>query len=49
MSLTRDQIINSVHNHLDLPKNRSVEVLESVLELQKKTMENGEDVPHLTL
>jgi hypothetical protein len=35
--------------HLDLPKNRSVEVLESVLELMKKTMENGEDVPHLTL
>jgi len=49
MSLTRDQKLNSVHNHLDLPKNRSVEAVESVLELMKKTMENGEDVPHLTL
>ncbi len=44
MTLTRDQIINSVHNHLDLPKNRSAEVVESVLEIMKKTLENGEDV-----
>ncbi len=44
MALTRDHIINSVHNHLDLPKNRSAEVVESVLEIMKKTLENGEDV-----
>ncbi len=44
MSLTREHIMNSVHNHLGLPKNRSAEVVESVLEIIKKTLENGEDV-----
>jgi integration host factor subunit alpha len=44
MSLTKEHIINSVHNHLDLPKNRSAEVVESMLEIMKKTLENGEDV-----
>jgi len=44
MSLTREHIINSIQNHLDLPKNRSAEVVESVLEIIKKNLENGEDV-----
>ena len=44
MTLTKDQIVNSIHNHLDLPKLRSVAVVESVLEIMKKTLANGEDV-----
>jgi len=44
MSLTREHIIKSIQNHLDLPKNRSAELVESVLEIMKKTLENGEDV-----
>ncbi len=44
MSLTKEHITNSVHNHLGLPKNRSAELVESVLEIMKKTLENGEDV-----
>jgi integration host factor subunit alpha len=44
MTLTRDHIINSVRNHLDLPKGKSADLVESLLEIMKKTLENGEDV-----
>ena len=44
MTPTKDNIINSVYNHLDFPKTRSAELVESILEIIKKTLENGEDV-----
>jgi integration host factor subunit alpha len=44
MTLTKDHIINSVSNHLDLPKGKSAAMVESLLEIMKKTLENGEDV-----
>jgi integration host factor subunit alpha len=44
MTLTKDQIVNSVHDQLGFPKNRSIELVESVLEIIKDTLENGEDV-----
>ena len=44
MTLTKDGIINSVHNHLNIPKTKSAEIVESVLEAMKKALENGEDV-----
>lgn len=44
MTLTKDHIINSVSNHLDLPKGKSADLVESLLEIMKKTLENGEDV-----
>jgi integration host factor subunit alpha len=44
MTLTKDHLINSIHNHLDLPKTRSVELIDSILEIIKKTLENGEDM-----
>ena len=44
MTFTKDHLINSIHNNLDLPKNRSIELVESILEIIKKTMENGEDM-----
>ncbi len=37
-------IIASIQNHLGLPKNRSVELVESILEIIKKTLENGENL-----
>ena len=44
MTVTKVNIINSVSNHLDLPKARSARVVDSLLEIIKKTLENGEDV-----
>ncbi len=44
MKLNKDQIVNSVHAQLGFPKNRSFELVESVLDIIKKTLESGEDV-----
>ena len=44
MTLTRDHLINSVSNHLDLSKTESSALLQSILETIKKTLESGEDV-----
>ena len=44
MTVTKVHIINSVSNHLDLSKTKSAQVVESLLEIIKKTLENGEDV-----
>ncbi|MDY7039019.1 MAG: integration host factor subunit alpha [Thermodesulfobacteriota bacterium] len=44
MSLTKDHIINSVYDQLDLPKTKSIDVVGSILEIMKKTLENNEDV-----
>lgn len=44
MTLTKAQIVESIQNHLGLPKNRSAQIVESLLEIMKKTLENGEDV-----
>jgi integration host factor subunit alpha len=44
MTLTKDHIVNSIHNHLDLTKSKSAELVEYILEIIQKTLENGEDV-----
>ena len=44
MSITKAHLTDSIHNQLGLPQNQSVQVLESILEIIKKTLENGEDV-----
>jgi len=44
MSLTREHLINSVSNHVGLPKRKSTVLVESLLEIIEKTLENGEDV-----
>ncbi len=44
MALTKNDIAHSIYTQLDLPKNRSVELVESLLEIIKKSLENGEDV-----
>jgi integration host factor subunit alpha len=44
MALTKDDIVDSVYRRLKLPKNKSAEAVESVLEIIKRTLANGEDV-----
>jgi len=44
MTLTKEDLTNSVHNHLNLPRNGSADLVESVLEIIKKTLTSGEDV-----
>jgi len=44
MSITKAHLVDSIHNQLDLPQNQSVQAVESIIEIIKKTLENGEDV-----
>jgi len=44
MSLTKIQIVESIQNHIGLPKNKSTEIVESFIEIIKKTLASGEDV-----
>jgi len=44
MALTKVQIVSTVQNHLGLPKDRSSELVETLLEIMKRTLESGEDV-----
>ena len=44
MALTRGNIIDSVRHKLKLTKSESVQVVESLLEIIKKTLANGEDL-----
>ena len=44
MTITKTHLVDFIHNQLGLPKNQSVQVLESILEIMKNTLENGKDV-----
>ena len=44
MSLTKAHLANFIHNQIGLPQNKSVQVIESIIEIIKKTLENGEEV-----
>jgi integration host factor subunit alpha len=44
MTLTKIQVVESVHNQTGFPKNRSSEIIETLLEIIKRTLESGEDV-----
>ena len=44
MNLTKAQLSYSIRKQLGLPKAKSAQVIESLLEIIKKTLENGEDV-----
>ena len=44
MTLTKAQLTDSIHKQVDLPKNKSAQLLDSLLEIIKKTLDNGEDV-----
>ena len=44
MILTKIQIVESIHNQIGLPKNKSTEIVETLLEIIKKALASGEDV-----
>jgi len=44
MTLNKADLIDSIYNQLDLPKTKSAHVVDSLLEIIKKTLEDGEDV-----
>lgn len=44
MTVTKDHIINSLCQDLDIPKKKAADLIESLLELMAKTLERGEDV-----
>ena len=44
MGLTKDDIVEAVAAEIGFPKNQSVELVETLLELIKETLESGEDV-----
>jgi integration host factor subunit alpha len=44
MTLTKAMIVDAIHEQIGYPKNKSAEMLETLLELIKGNLENGEDV-----
>ena len=44
MTVTKANIVESVHHNLQLPKSNSVEVVESLLDIIKRTLASGEDL-----
>ena len=44
MALTKENIINCVYNQVGLSKSKSRVVIESLLEIMKRTLEGGEDI-----
>jgi len=44
MTLTKESLINSIYNHVGVNKVKSTEVVESLFEIMKSTLENGEDI-----
>jgi len=44
MTLTKVQMVESVQNQTGLPRNRSSEIVEILLEIIKSTLASGEDV-----
>ncbi|MBT7697185.1 MAG: integration host factor subunit alpha [Desulfobacterales bacterium] len=44
MTLTKAQIVEVIQNQLSFPKNQSTEIIETMLEIMKRSLETGEDV-----
>jgi integration host factor subunit alpha len=44
MALTKDQIVDSIADQIGFPRNHSSEILETIIEIIKKSLESGEDV-----
>jgi integration host factor subunit alpha len=44
MTLTKIQIVESIHNQIGLPKNKSTDIVETLLEIIKRTLASGEDI-----
>jgi len=44
MALTKADMVKTIQDQLGLPKDRSIDLFESVLEIIKQTLVNGEEV-----
>jgi len=44
MTLTKANIVKAVTEQIGYPKNQSFEIIETLLEIMKRTLESGEDV-----
>jgi integration host factor subunit alpha len=44
MAFTKNDMVHAIYTRLDLPKHKSEEVVESLLEIMKRTQTSGEDV-----
>jgi len=44
MALTKAQIVETIQNHLGVSRNRSSELVETLLETMKRTLESGEEI-----
>ena len=44
MTLTKAQIAEAVWNETEIPKRRIAELVDTILEVMKQTLESGEDV-----
>jgi integration host factor subunit alpha len=44
MTLKKADMVKSIHDRLDLSKDRSIDIFESVLEIIKQSLVNGEEV-----
>lgn len=44
MTLTKEHLVEAVYNTIGYSKSKSAEVIESLIEIIEKTLENGEDV-----
>ncbi len=44
MTLTKANIVDVIYDEFEYPKRTCVEIVESLLEIMKETMEGGEDV-----
>jgi integration host factor subunit alpha len=44
MTLTKAQIIDNIQNQLRFSKKETTDIVENLLEIMKRTMENGDDV-----
>ena len=44
MSLTKEDLVNSIQHHLGFSKRKSTDVFESLFEIMKSTLEKEEDI-----
>ena len=44
MTLAKAHLSDSVHQQVDFPKTKCAQLVDSLLEIVKKTLENGDDV-----
>jgi len=44
MTLTKAKVVENIYEELDLPRRQCVEIVESLLEIMKRSLENGEDI-----